>query len=206
MSVDQAQTEHPGGHPSGVAPDLVEPILAWRGWLVVDTPAGVRLHSTARAQVWGPGVPVTATCRPPSRLLPWPRRAPHPAPAEGCTCGVHAAGDLPGALQILDPYARLGWRVRHRILGTVALWGRVVECADGWRAEHGYPAELIISARRLHGVPVPDLEDITTALVSYGVPVRVVDSGTRDEICAALSTPPASAPAGMDAAVRKAAP
>lgn len=170
-----------------VAPDLAEPIIAWRSWLVVETPNGLRLHSTARAQVWPPGEPVTAVCRPPSRLVPWPRRAPHASPAESCSCGVYAATKLAGALAALDPYARLGWNVRHRIIGQVALWGRVIECASGWRAQHAYPTRLVIPSRRLHDVAVPDVEDMARALEAYGVPIDITPAGTRKDIAAALA-------------------
>lgn len=100
-------------------------------------------------------------------------------PVAHCTCGVHATAGLVGALGALDPYARLGWRVRHRITGRVALWGNVVECAGGWRAERAYPSRLIIPARRLHEAPVPGLGRIATALERYGVPVEVADAGSR---------------------------
>jgi hypothetical protein len=31
-----------------------------------------------------------------------------------------------------------------RVLGTVALWGRVVELEHGWRASHAYPLRLFV--------------------------------------------------------------
>ena len=35
----------------------------------------------------------------------------------------------------------LGWA-----FGRVSLWGRIVECEDGWRAEYAYPYELEVYA------------------------------------------------------------
>jgi hypothetical protein len=173
--------------PGGAAPDVAAPIVAWRSWLVVDTADGPRLHSTARAQAWHPGEPVCAICRPPTRLLPWPRRDPHAAPQAACTCGVYAAANLTGALATLDPYARLGWTVLHRVFGQVALWGRVIECAAGWRAEFGYPARVVVPARRLHDVPVPQVERLAERLRVYGVPVETCDAGPRSQIVAVMS-------------------
>jgi hypothetical protein len=119
-------------------------------------------------------------------MVPWPRRRPHDAPAEDCTCGVYA-GDLPTGLGALDPYARLGWHVRHRVVGEVNLWGRVVECSKGWRGQYAYPSRLIVPARRLHDVPVPRLDDIVDALRCYGVPVTVAVAGTRRDLAAVIN-------------------
>jgi hypothetical protein len=173
--------------PGGAAPDVAAPIVAWRSWLVVDTADGPRLHSTARAQVWRPDEPVSAVCRPPTRLLPWPRRDLHAAPQAACTCGVYAAADLTGALATLDAYARLGWKVLHRVFGEVALWGRVIECAAGWRAEFGYPSRIVVPTRRLHDVPVPHVGQLAEGLRDYGVPVYTCDAGPRAQLAAGVS-------------------
>jgi hypothetical protein len=168
------------------APDILGPVVGWRAWLVVDTPAGARLHSTVRAQHWPTGTALRATCRPPHRLLAR-RRPPHAAPLEQCTCGLYAVSGPPAALAVLDPYARLGWHVRHRVVGQVNLWGRVVECTGGWRAEFGYPAGILVPRRQLHGAAVAHLDRIVDDLAAYGVPVDVLDAGSRSEIRTALT-------------------
>ena len=171
-------------------PDLAEPITGWRAWLVVDTLPALRLHSIARDVVWQPGQAVTARCQPHSRLIPVPRQRAHEVPEPACGCGVYGLRSPRQATNVIDPYARLGWRVRHRVVGRVSLWGRVVESQYGWRAEHAYPASLFVPTRRLHGAEIPGIEVIINALTAYGVPVQELDAGRRDEIARLLVAPP----------------
>jgi hypothetical protein len=49
-----------------------------------------------------------------------------------CTCGLHAVNDPDHLRQSRDP----------AVLGTVSLWGRIVEHERGFRAELGYPQRL----------------------------------------------------------------
>jgi hypothetical protein len=57
----------------------------------------------------------------------------HRSPEPGCTCGIHAA---------VDP-ARLARSGRATaVVGRVAMWGRVIEHARGYRAEFAYPSRL----------------------------------------------------------------
>jgi hypothetical protein len=57
----------------------------------------------------------------------------HRSPEPGCTCGIHAA---------VDP-ARLARSGRATaVVGRVAMWGRVIEHAKGYRAEFAYPSRL----------------------------------------------------------------
>jgi hypothetical protein len=74
----------------------------------------------------------------------------HRSPEPGCTCGYYAANG-PARL------ARAGRTAG--VIGTVSMWGRVIEHAKGWRARHMYPARLrLICPRclwlgRFPGVP-----------------------------------------------------
>ncbi len=73
---------------------------------------------------------------------PWPARRPahgvcrrhrgHQVPGPDCLCGLHATTDE----------ARLRRTRSPGVLGTVALWGRIVEHEHGYRAEVGYPQRL----------------------------------------------------------------
>src|SRR5207244_11607527 len=107
-----------------------------------------------------------------TRLTPWRRRPVHEAPVVDCNCGIYAtalerlAGYLDGALD--------GRRV-HRVLGTVALWGTVIECAWGWRSSHAYPSRLYVPEKPAgrKGLPVAEL---ALSLAEYGVPVELVRS------------------------------
>jgi hypothetical protein len=105
---------------------LAEPIVAWRAWTIAGSTDGslVRLLPIAGDhRPWPTRQPVVAACR---------RSHGHVVPGVSCTCGVHATRH-PGLLRrARDPGA----------IGTVALWGRVVEHELGFRASLGYPQRL----------------------------------------------------------------
>lgn len=168
------------------APDAIEPELGWRVWDVVELDGSYRLCSLAFWTIWQPGTAARASCR---RSLINPGRAPvgHGAPDLACSCGIYAARS---ARQVLA-YAR-AFRPRsdtvHRVLGTVSLWGTIVECQGGWRAERAYPATLYVPAfrrRRRLGrkrAPLVPIEDLAFGLADYAVPVEIVDSSTDREL------------------------
>jgi hypothetical protein len=156
------------------APDYIEPVVGWRAWLVSEVEGMPRLDGVVFHRPWEPGRPLVAEClqfrgRP---LRPWRRRAPdHGAPGLECRCGIYAATEAGQALR----YARPGWlpepvrrRTLLRVFGRVSLWGRVVECEQGWRASHAYPQRLLVPARGAAS------EEIAGALEVYGVPVELV--------------------------------
>jgi hypothetical protein len=69
----------------------------------------------------------------------------------------------------------------HRVIGEVSLWGRVVECSQGYRASIAYPARLWVPTRRPDGQAL-DVEAVALDLLDYGVPVDLIDAGSRVEI------------------------
>lgn len=114
-----------------LAPDravLLEAIQGWRTWTVAGSRDGTEAYL----------LPIAGTGK------PWPFRAPvhaecarrrfHRVPGQDCTCGIHATRSTDPLRRTRDPAA----------LGTVALWGRVLEHARGYRAEHGYPQRLAL--------------------------------------------------------------
>lgn len=174
------------------APDLVEPVLGWRVWDVVELDGELRLCSLAFWTIWEPGCATGAVCRRALVDVDAAGAPPHTAPGPGCTCGVYATRT---AAQALD-YSR-GFRLRadaaHRVAGQARLWGEVVEGAGGWRSEHAYPHSLAIpTARRTRlrpgRLPRPKLpvEVIARGLRAYGVPVEIVDCATYGELGAIL--------------------
>ncbi len=105
---------------------LTEPIVAWRTWVLAGSRDGeeVRLLPLfGDRRPWPVREPIRAWCV---------RRGRHPVPGLECTCGVYATHGFDGLRRSRDP----------AVLGTVALWGRVVEHAAGYRAEYGYPQRL----------------------------------------------------------------
>ncbi len=124
---------------------------------------------------------------------PTPRRtartgiARRPGP---CQCGVYGAAGPERARQYFVaswaeleglPPPPLADDYVPRAVGQVQLWGRVLECAQGYRAEHGYPSRIWIPARRPDGRAF-DVESIALDLLDYGVAVELLDVATRAEI------------------------
>ena len=143
---------------------------------------------------------MVALCRLEERSY-WPLRRwvpAHAAPDEGCRCGIYAAATAAqAAASVTDP-ARLRDDIVHHVIGRVSLWGTVVECEHGWRAERAYPASLVVPAplpqapkrrmlrrRRQRSRSRPAAE-IAHALCAYGVPVELVACETLGELAAAL--------------------
>jgi hypothetical protein len=114
-----------------------EPIEGWRIWNLADGLSAPRLlPAGSGGDVWEPMRAVDAVCTVPAIARVGSRR--HRAPGPACSCGVHAGRSLEGF-----PRPRPAWPP-PTVLGTVALWGTVVEHEHGWRAEHAYPSRLLL--------------------------------------------------------------
>jgi hypothetical protein len=116
-------------------------------------------------------------------------------PGERCACGIYAAGGLSSALAFFGSVGLRELRevegrpVLHRVLGRVALWGRLVECEAGWRGQLAYPEHLFLPARTRSGKPVGALEEVAWSLADYRVPIEILDRvGRENELAAALRT------------------
>jgi hypothetical protein len=124
------------------------PTVAYRAWYVWDG----RLKSTSTETVWPAGEPLAGICL--------NQGVTHHVAAPGCSCGIYALkaprfGPWPGCVG-----------------GRVALWGRVIEHDDGYRAEYAYPVSLF---RAMTPRP-PGFPRVATALdalaAAYGVPIE----------------------------------
>jgi len=115
---------------------VVEPVEGWRTWNLSADPAGDPLLHPARPSpdAWLPRRPLEARCTA-SPILSLFRR-PHDAPNASCTCGIYAARSL----ESMDR-PRPAWPPPP-VVGTVTLWGRMVEHELGWRAAFAYPSRL----------------------------------------------------------------
>jgi hypothetical protein len=118
------------GAPGGFAvPDSIEPVTAWRAWALGWTPGGEPalrpiIYSGER---WPARQVARAACPPRAG-------SGHRAPQADCTCGLYAVDGLdrlPGVM---------GRDVT--VIGSVSLWGKMVEHDSGFRAELGYPERL----------------------------------------------------------------
>jgi hypothetical protein len=133
------------------------PVIGWRVWIVTATADGLRLGSVLHDQVWAPATTALASCQRHDDLFAEPM-PPHPTPSLDCGCGFHAARDPVDALSYLR--GRNEPATICRLLGEVALWGRLVETEAGWRAAAAYPVRLYVAD-----------DAIAESLGVYGVPV-----------------------------------
>lgn len=177
--------------PSAVrVPDGIEPISGYRWWSYTVSPVGVSLfplrHFQAGPSTWSAWTGaesrwvqarcIVATSLYPSQLLrevlamaPGADPAltledpPHEVPAEDCSCGFYAMRDLDRALVGMSLFGKLAERSQLLVLGRVLLAGKVIEHAQGYRAERARIAELI---------PVRGAEDVVSAVAAaLGLPM-----------------------------------
>jgi hypothetical protein len=89
----------------------------------------------------------------------------------GCGCGIYAAGEPEEAASYLEERSWGDASSVQRVIGTVSLWGRVIECKCGWRASHAYPHAIYVPATRdRERLRVETGQAVALALTDYGVP------------------------------------
>ena len=151
-----------------VAPDYVEPLSAWRLWEVEDIDGSPRLRSLYRDSFWPVGAPLEACCE--AQRLRLPCRPRHAAPTETCSCGIYGAPfELIRRKLAIDEDLPPGCLF---VLGSVSLWGEVLECERGWRAALAYPSHLFVP------LGFPGAAERAVGLEDYGVPVDLVATRT----------------------------
>jgi hypothetical protein len=122
---------------------------------------------------------MSACCRRPFAALPWARLPLHEPPNYDCCCGIYAVASPERALQYLTAESAAAKWGLGRVIGTVALWGRVVEAEWGWRAACAYPLRLYVPppghkrSTRRRRKPSPDR--LRSELEEYGVPVEFLE-------------------------------
>jgi len=144
------------------APDLVEPVVAFRAWRILDD----RLLSPYIPCRWD-GRVMHATCYPANRTLTFSRgwlNAPHDSPHPDCRCGIYAY-HRPGAQQYFGEWE---W-----VEGIVTVWGRIEAHADGLRAEHARVEALAgrPDIARALGADVVERGELRDAAARYGAPL-----------------------------------
>jgi hypothetical protein len=136
------------------APDLIEEIVAFRGWYLEIGWRRVELVSFGRDFVWPTDTWAVAECDGCTDL-----------PGEACTCGIYAARDR-------AHLHRIGYmgEVAHAV-GEVGLAGKVIPGTLGWRAAKA-------RVRRLW-LPHALWEHARPLAAAYGVPVTLTNPFER---------------------------
>jgi hypothetical protein len=157
-------------------PDYIDPVVGWRSWVAVDQDGEVALASLFLPAVWPAGEPLAAVCvreQPANHwTMRWFGRKTHPAPSEGCECGIYGVR----ASRFRIRRTGSGEAGRRVVFGRVSLWGLVHEHDAGWRASHAYPEELYVPRC---GGDDEEADRVAAALARYRVPVTVVASPSR---------------------------
>jgi len=132
----------------GRIPDHCVALVGWRGWKI----SGEKLCALGMTGIWEPKKAGRAVC---TASISSSRHT-EPAPAKDCKCGYWSFRTLDLLKIALGSYAE-----SVQVIGEVHLWGKVIECENGFRSEFAYPKELWL------------LEDNMESLSwRYGVPVR----------------------------------
>jgi hypothetical protein len=156
--------DHPALDPPVVAdaPDLIEPIVAFRKWRVVDG----RLRSLYEPFFWLEPAQ-HAECRSPKHGL-----QPHEAPHSSCSCGIYASHEPDYRFPTVD---------YRGVSGIVTAWGAIEVHADGLRAEFVQVEALanyshwgrrqtdaVLTVAETLGVDLVDLYDLEAVAGQYG--------------------------------------
>lgn len=118
-----------------------EPVIGYKYWNT--EPSGL-LQSPAYSSrsSWIPGKRTEAICKYGQSSHFWPEFFSGPKiPLDSCTCGIYAYSRGHATFQRC-----VEWGVRpdvHQIYGLVYLWGTVIVCRDGFRAQYAYPKAFI---------------------------------------------------------------
>jgi hypothetical protein len=104
---------------------LVAAITGFRAWnvpLFVD-----ELRSVAKPSKWLPYRRFEAKCEA------------QQCAGVSCTCGIYAFNRM----ELVTKEYRGEGKSRKYVYGEVSLWGRVLECKDGYRAQFAYPKAFV---------------------------------------------------------------
>lgn len=178
----------PTREPLTLFPQLGAPIVGYRIWRIERHNDRARLCSIAAPTTWLPGQELRAYCWPLQRGADIPE---HRSPwGDGdCECGVWGFKSDAGPIEALWTYS-VGSLTDHDTTvawayGIVKLWGRVVECTNGWRGEYAYPAAITILdheqlVKHVMGyLSLPRMERLYALqeqlVDDYGIPVKIAE-------------------------------
>src|SRR6266436_3122902 len=123
-----------------VSDTYILPVVGYRGWVLREG----KLSSYAVDNFWIPKKANVAQCGGYEHVKFWgshkihfgPKLIPHAsyvAPLAECGCGFYAFRTLPYLVEWLEH------REPNIVVGEVNLWGKIVDCQYGYRAQYAYP-------------------------------------------------------------------
>jgi hypothetical protein len=165
-----------------IVPDVIgEPVVAWRTWFVVPehkTSGALRLQSIVYGDIWEPRVEHEAECRPGTSRVYDSEKSIHVAPDDEHSCGIYAV-DTP---EQVDAYYRSGgytaryeWMEIWRVVGTVAMWGKIVPGSNGYRSQYAYPKMIQVPKRIKGRLQHLSATEVVSALEHYDCDVELMN-------------------------------
>lgn len=148
-----------------------EVITGWRAWKIVDFErrgglSEKRLQALGTPPVWEPYKENVAICMTDGK---------HEAPWPTCHCGFWAFKSREHVEESL--FHTYGGE-SGKAIGQIALWGRVLECVNGFRGEYSYPQTLqFVNVEKNIAKEVAEC---------YGVPYSIVKPTSRLKCVGAL--------------------
>lgn len=160
VSMVQKVADLPGASSYGLKrSESVEPVVGYRDFKLVQGQFGYSLQSRNGA-IWPHRKKMRGLCN----GNPFVN---HNVPEPTCMCGIYAY-DRPDNPSMQGSSATI-W-------GEIAMWGEVLVCDTGYRAEFAYPTALFMRKPfSAHNKPTRALEQLRDELEdSYGVPVFIL--------------------------------
>lgn len=152
----------------------IEPIVGYRDFYgVIDPVAGLILTSRNGAP-WVPRNKLQALCAPRWNDRMDITKMRHDAPHEGCNCGIYA----------FDEPDHHDMNLSNAIWGEVNLWGNVLICESGYRAQFAYPKTLFMLDNGTQTIRY--FRDRLEAI--YGVPVFLVNKRDGQKLSYIIDT------------------
>jgi hypothetical protein len=144
-------------------PDSICMMTGWRAWRTASIAGTWRLKALGQETIWEPKKKMEAICKADGVSIVDPMglgSREHPAPFQSCLCGFWAFKNVE-----MLPEALVGQSHEHgaTVIGSIHMWGHVIETDIGFRAEYAYPKELWLLK--------DGMEDLGWI---YGVPIRTL--------------------------------
>lgn len=152
-----------------VSDTYILPVVGYRGWVLREG----KLSSYAVDNFWIPKKANVAQCGGYEHVKFWgshkirfgPKLIPHAsyvAPLAECGCGFYAFRTLPYLVEWLEH------REPNIVVGEVYLWGKVVDCQYGYRAQCAYPKRFYSNSYEYEYA----YNNSTFALREFNVPIE----------------------------------